>query len=103
MSLYVEAIAAIENVEKVGGSLKSRIYGNKTTKNQPAQIFALVSETTKWSSILKEVIEKSQILELEKKVFAFVACMVGLYSNNLHQLNPLLSILLVHDLLLAKG
>jgi putative methyltransferase len=68
MSLYLEAVAAITNQERIGGSLKSRIYTNKKTKHSPAQIYALVSESTKWSPILKEVVEKSQILGYEKKV-----------------------------------
>jgi 25S rRNA (cytosine2278-C5)-methyltransferase len=68
MSLYAEAAAAIENVEKIGGSLKSRIYSNKNAKNQASQIYALAIEAIKWSPVLKEVIEKSQILDYEKKV-----------------------------------
>ena len=64
----MEAAAAITNIEKTGGSLKSRIYTNKKSKNPPAQIYALVCESTKWSPILKEVVEKSQILGYEKKV-----------------------------------
>lgn len=70
MSLYYEAAAAITNEKGAGGSLKSRIYANKSSKHSPAQIYALVSETTKWSAILKEVIEKSGILSAEKKVSA---------------------------------
>jgi 25S rRNA (cytosine2278-C5)-methyltransferase len=70
MSLYYEAAAVIENVDKVGGSLKSRIYADKNSKNPPAQVYALVSESIKWSPILKDVIEKSQILPLEKKVIS---------------------------------
>jgi hypothetical protein len=68
MSLYTEAAAAIENAEKIGGSLKSRIYANKNSKNQASQLYALAIEAIKWSPILKEVIDKSQILDHEKKV-----------------------------------
>lgn len=68
MSLYYEAAAAIANAENVGGSLKSRIYGNKKSKAPPAQIYALVSETTRWSLVLKDVVEKSGVLKLERKV-----------------------------------
>jgi hypothetical protein len=68
MSLYTEAAAAIENAEKIGGSLKSRVYANKNSKNQASQLYALAIEAIKWSPILKEVIDKSQILDHEKKV-----------------------------------
>ncbi|KAF2423805.1 S-adenosyl-L-methionine-dependent methyltransferase [Tothia fuscella] len=84
MSLYYEAAAILSNTEKVGGSLKSRIYSKKDLKSSPANIYALVSETSKWSAVLKEVVERSGILRIERK------------------LDPTLAILLVHDLLLAR-
>jgi putative methyltransferase len=68
MSLYYEASDILANAEAKGGSLKNRIFGKKDLKSSPGAIFALVAETTKWSSVLKEVIEKSDILKLEKKV-----------------------------------
>ena len=68
MSLYYEASDILANAEEKGGSLKNRIFGKKDLKSSPGAIFALVAETTKWSSVLKEVIEKSEILKLEKKV-----------------------------------
>jgi putative methyltransferase len=82
MSLYAEAAAAIENIENIGGSLKSRIYSNKNTKNQAAQIYALVIEATKWSPVLKEVIEKSQMLDYEKKVLLTSAMRTMELSSN---------------------
>ncbi|KAG9560797.1 S-adenosyl-L-methionine-dependent methyltransferase, partial [Aureobasidium melanogenum] len=84
MSLYYEASDILANAEAKGGSLKNRIFGKKDLKSSPGAIFALVAETTKWSSVLKEVIEKSDILKLEKK------------------LTPTLALLLCHDLILAK-
>lgn len=69
MSLYYEAAAILANTESKGGSLKNRIFGKKDLKSSPGAIYALVAETTKWSVVLKEVIEKSGILKLEKKVF----------------------------------
>lgn len=74
MSLYLEAASVVENPDRVGGSLKSRIYGNKSAKTTPAQIYALVTESTKWSPILKEVVEKSRLLEYEKKVIWPALC-----------------------------
>lgn len=69
MSLYYEAEAVLINADQVGGSLKSRIFGKAGSKHSPAQIFALVSEATKWSPVLKTVVEKSELLQSEKKAF----------------------------------
>jgi putative methyltransferase len=68
MSLYYEAADILSNAEKAGGSLKSRIYGKKGLKSSPANVYALVSEATKWSAVLKDVVEKSGLLKEEKKV-----------------------------------
>jgi len=66
MSLYFDA-ANILNSEDAGGSLKSRTFNNKKLKNSPAHVYALIAQATKWSTILKEVIEKSGLLQTEKK------------------------------------
>lgn len=84
MSLYYEAAGILETPNTSGGSLKSRIFSKKDFKSPPAQIYALVIETCKWSFVLKEIIEKTELLKLERK------------------LTPILSLLLTHDLLLAK-
>lgn len=84
MSLYYEAAGILEAPNTSGGSLKSRIFSKKDFKSSPAQIYALVIETCKWSAVLKEIIEKAELLKQEPK------------------LTPILSLLLVHDLLLAK-
>lgn len=62
MSLYYESTAFLHQ-----DSLKSRVFSGQL-KSKPKQVYALVSEASKWSHILKEVIEKSQILTLERKV-----------------------------------
>jgi putative methyltransferase len=85
MSLYYEAAAVLANTENAGGSLKSRIYGKKDLKSTPGQLFALIAETSKWSVVLKDVIEKCKLLAEERK------------------LTPILALLLTHDLLLAKN
>ncbi|KAL5426499.1 hypothetical protein PMIN07_004551 [Paraphaeosphaeria minitans] len=85
MSLYYEAAAVLANSENAGGSLKSRIYKNNGLKTLPAQLFALISEASKWSLVLKDVIERCGLLAEEKK------------------LTPTLALLLTHDLLLAKS
>lgn len=84
MSLYYEAAGILEAPNTSGGSLKSRIFSKKDFKSAPAQIYALVIETCKWSAVLKEIIEKSELLKQEPK------------------LTPILSLLLTHDLLLAR-
>ncbi|KAI0997783.1 hypothetical protein K3495_g10407 [Podosphaera aphanis] len=65
-------------------SLRSQIFKKIESKSQAAQIYALAVETCKWSLVLKEVIENADFLRAEPK------------------LTPILSVLLVHDLLLAK-
>ena len=56
------------NSDQTSGSLKSRVFSAKNLKSKPTQVYALVAEGSKWSPILKEVVEKSQLLTLEKKV-----------------------------------
>ena len=75
MSLYYEAASLLANPEKAGGSLKSRIYKQKGLKSSPAQLYALITEASKWSKVLKDVIEKCGLLAEEKKVSAiFFPC-----------------------------
>ncbi|KAG5965135.1 hypothetical protein E4U58_002921 [Claviceps cyperi] len=91
MSLYHEAADILSTSTNTphpsseGGSLKARVFGRKNLKSPPSQLYALVLETCKWSGVLKEVIERAELLRHERK------------------LTPLLALLLVHDLLLAKG
>ena len=68
MSLYYDAAPLLVASSDQTGSLKSRVFGCKTLKSSPKQVFALVREVSKWSAVLSEVIEKSQILQKEKKV-----------------------------------
>ena len=72
MSLYYEAADFLTSPTNAGGSLKSRIFSQKNLKSQPAQIYALVIETCKWSHILKEVIEAAALLDLERKVVLII-------------------------------
>ncbi|KAI1465059.1 S-adenosyl-L-methionine-dependent methyltransferase [Daldinia caldariorum] len=67
-----------------GGNLKTRIFGKKDLKSPPQQVYALAVETCKWSPVLKEVIDNSDLLRHERK------------------LTPLLALLLVHDFILSK-
>jgi putative methyltransferase len=68
MSLYYEAAAILANSDNIGGSLKSRIFNKKDLKSTPGQIFALIAESSKWSVVLKDVIEKTKLLAEERKV-----------------------------------
>ena len=66
MSLYYDA-APLLSPRQIG-SLKSRVFGAKGLKAPPTQVFALVTEASKWSEILTEVIEKTALLQHERKV-----------------------------------
>lgn len=68
MSLYHETVGILTSTATHTGSLKSRIYGSKDLKSPPAQVYALAFESSKWSAILKEVVENSQLLQKERKV-----------------------------------
>ncbi|KAL4879442.1 S-adenosyl-L-methionine-dependent methyltransferase [Aspergillus karnatakaensis] len=85
MSLYYDAVSILTTPSSTGGSFKSRLYTSRNLKASPAQIYALITEAAKWDILLKEVIDAAGILKLEPK------------------LTPLLSLLLVHDHLLAKN
>lgn len=68
MSLYHEAAEFLTSSPSEGGSLKARVFKKKGLKSPPNQLYALVLETAKWSGILKEVIEKAEVLRHERKV-----------------------------------
>jgi hypothetical protein len=98
MSLYHETAAILSTPATHGGSLKSRIFGNRGgagarnhvhvgngngkksddasnaktgLKSPPAQVYALALESCKWSGVLKEVIEGAELLGRERKVRFF--------------------------------
>ncbi|KAI8960184.1 S-adenosyl-L-methionine-dependent methyltransferase [Daldinia sp. FL1419] len=84
MSLYHETADVLSATPSTGGNLKTRIFGKKDLKSPQQQVYALALETCKWSPVLKEVIDNSELLRHERK------------------LNPLLALLLVHDFILSK-
>ncbi|KAL7626016.1 hypothetical protein AAE478_002785 [Parahypoxylon ruwenzoriense] len=84
MSLYHETADILSTASTPSGNLKTRVFGKKDLKSPQQQVYALALETCKWSSVLKEVIELSDLLHHERK------------------LSPLLALLLGHDLLLSK-
>lgn len=66
MSLYHETADILSAT--VGGNLKTRIFSKKDLKSPQQVVYALAVETCKWSPVLKEVIEKSELLRHERKV-----------------------------------
>ncbi|XP_060703724.1 probable 28S rRNA (cytosine-C(5))-methyltransferase [Hemiscyllium ocellatum] len=71
MALYVKAAAILGQVESKRGSVKTLVYnsGHKNIK----QLFALVCETLKYTSVLNEIITTSDLLKKEKKLQMNVA------------------------------
>lgn len=65
MSLYHDAVSIL-TTPSPGGSFKSRIYSARL--KSPAQVYALIIESAKWDVLLKEVIERTEVLK-EPKVF----------------------------------
>jgi len=82
MSLYYDAAQFLTGKDSAAdGSLTSRIYGAKQLKSKPAQVYALVSQSKKWSSVLSGVIETAGILKLEKKVCGHAFDAMKICSN----------------------
>lgn len=79
MSLYFDAVSILTSPRDAGGSLKSRIYNTNTNsqlksklKSAPAQIYALIAEVSKWNTVIKEVVDGSEILKHEPKVGPYI-------------------------------
>lgn len=66
MSLYYEGASLLSTKDQTG-DLKARVFSAKGQRSSPKQLFALLSEAIKWSGVLKEVIERSGLLKLERK------------------------------------
>lgn len=82
MALYVKAAEILEKAEKKQGALKTLVYDSKFPNIK--QLFALVCETHKFSSILQEIIEATKLLKQTK-------------------LQMHLAKVLVYDLLMGQG
>ena len=86
MALYYEAAEIVERVHRAAGSVKAHIFkSDAELKSNPKQVYALISQASKWSAVLSEVIERASLLFNERK------------------LNPSLAVVLVHDLLLSRN
>lgn len=68
MSLYHETAEILSQPSSTGGNLKTRIFSHKNLKSPAQQIYALAVESCKWSAVLKEVIEATDLLRHERKV-----------------------------------
>ena len=95
MSLYYDANLVLSD-NSANGSLKSRIFNHKSLKSTPGQIYALISESAKWSLVLKVVIEKAGILPMERKVhmnlfltlfFLSIDQLYGSYAETWHDVS----------------
>lgn len=69
MSLYYETAPYLSSSGN-SASLKFRLFEstNEQNKSSPKQIYALAIEAASWSPVLAEVIESSQLFDLERKV-----------------------------------
>ncbi|CAN9515765.1 unnamed protein product [Ophioblennius macclurei] len=82
MALYVKAAEILDKAEKKQGAIKTLVYDSKFSNIK--QLFALVCETQKFSSILQEIIETTKLLKHTK-------------------LKMHLAKVLVYDLLMGQG
>ncbi|CAJ1085562.1 probable 28S rRNA (cytosine-C(5))-methyltransferase [Xyrichtys novacula] len=64
MALYMKAAEILEKAESKQGALKTLVYDSKFSNIK--QLFALVCETHKFSSILEEIIESTKLLKQTK-------------------------------------
>lgn len=83
MSLYYDASELLQNPSNAGGSLRSRIYRQTGLRSSPAHLYALISETTKWAEVMREVVEKSDLLREEKKVSVWSSTIPPNYQQKL--------------------
>ncbi|XP_015269036.1 PREDICTED: probable 28S rRNA (cytosine-C(5))-methyltransferase [Gekko japonicus] len=83
LGLYEAAASVLAGLEKGEGSLKNLVYGSSFQSPRP--LYALVSETLRYSDVLDSILGAAGLLRMEKK------------------LQPHLAKVLAYDLLLGKG
>lgn len=64
MALYIKAAEILEKVERKQGTVKTLVYDSKFKNIK--QLFALVCETQKFSSVLQEIIDSTKLLKQTK-------------------------------------
>lgn len=74
MALYTKAAEILEKAEKKQGALKTLVYDSKFGNIK--QLFALVCETQKFSSVLQELIESTKLLKQTKLKFHLAKVLV---------------------------
>ncbi|XP_073326279.1 28S rRNA (cytosine-C(5))-methyltransferase [Pagrus major] len=82
MALYLKAAEILEKAEMKQAALKTLVYDSKFVNIK--QLFALVCETQKFSSVLQEIIESTKLLKQTK-------------------LRMHMAMVLVHDLVIGQG
>ncbi|KAK9968455.1 hypothetical protein ABG768_002780 [Culter alburnus] len=70
MALYMKAAEILEKVEQKKGAVKTLVYDSKFQNIK--QLFALVCETQKYSSVLQEIIDSTKLLK-ETKLWIYLA------------------------------
>ncbi|XP_050764859.1 28S rRNA (cytosine-C(5))-methyltransferase [Gymnogyps californianus] len=83
MALYSAAAAVLEGLERGDGGIKTLVYNSRFPHVR--QLYALVSETLRYSPVLEKLLAGAALLQAEKK------------------LPPQLAKVLVYDLLFGKG
>ncbi|KAM8991232.1 28S rRNA (cytosine-C(5))-methyltransferase isoform 1-T1 [Ara ararauna] len=83
MALYGAAAAVLEGLERGAGGVKALVFQSRFPHVR--QLYALVSETLRYSAVLEELLAGAALLRAEKK------------------LSPQLAKVLVYDLLFGKG
>ncbi|NXL53372.1 NSUN5 methyltransferase, partial [Podilymbus podiceps] len=83
MALYSAAAAVLEGLERGDGGIKALVYNSRFPHVR--QLYALVSETLRYSPVLEKLLAGAALLQAEKK------------------LPPQLAKVLVYDLLFGKG
>ncbi|XP_060115304.1 28S rRNA (cytosine-C(5))-methyltransferase [Heteronotia binoei] len=83
LGLYGAAASVLTGLENGEGSLKNLVYGSSFQNPRP--LYALVSETLRYSDVLDSILGAAGLLRIEKK------------------LQPHLAKVLTYDLLLGKG
>ncbi|NXI40826.1 NSUN5 methyltransferase, partial [Galbula dea] len=83
MALYSAAAAVLEGLERGDGGIKNLVYNSRFPHIR--QLYALVSETLRYSPVLEKLLAGAALLQTEKK------------------LPPQLAKVLVYDLLFGKG
>ncbi|XP_075576115.1 28S rRNA (cytosine-C(5))-methyltransferase [Pelecanus crispus] len=83
MALYSAAAAVLEGLERGDGGIKTLVYNSRFPRVR--QLYALVSETLRYSPVLEKLLAGAALLQAEKK------------------LPPQLAKVLVYDLLFGKG